>query len=288
MDLLSSDDGSDEPAAGQLAPLPVQPEERPCQVVVHAKSYGRGRHGNTAERKALCARMREAKVRKAHYMLQDRVAADLQAHAQELGLMFTCKGKLKRAATPCHQQWSRKTARTLVSHHALKRHELVQVRGSFLPIDYLQMAFSDNLPGRIHDAAKVFGCSKKWFSKALGAVADAYLADQQALLGRLLVMANVRQPRFVIWRTKFDETTEKIVPDLLDNASSEQQSSAWNVLVVRMTVLYGDVDSDGHSTVLRLELVVPPLLVLTTSSAEALAVSKLPLWRGKRLTLNLG
>ena len=137
--------------------------------------------------------------------------------------------------------------------------------------------------------AASFSLSHAWVAILQQFVAMTYLMCQNLLIGALLALCVAHPPLFVLCRTKWDETGEKVTLSHGNAFTPEQTRGTWTVLVARMTLVVGWLHTPR---VAYITLVFPPLLLLSTGAHHmwaALFRHKLfaPVFEARRRMLDL-
>ena len=115
--------------------------------------------------------------------------------------------------------------------------------------------------------ASQFKVSKRHVLRVATMVAAEYLRLQLLLLGALVARARSSRPVFFGSRLAWDETGERVTLQV-PGATQEQQNSVWHVLVSRLKLVVAWSRPDGVLQPFTIALVLPTLVVPSTSAAS--------------------
>ena len=134
------------------------------------------------------------------------------------------------------------------------------------PEDLLEVAYADACS--CSELSRRFHCSPFSARRAKEVVAHVFIKEQLDLLSKFRSdLASADCVPYVIWQNKWDETGEKVSFSLDPGATRDQQMSTWQVMVTRQQCIAGVV-RDGRFAELQIEVVTPPIIVLSVSSAN--------------------
>lgn len=116
--------------------------------------------------------------------------------------------------------------------------------------------------------ASKYDCSRGTARGICEIVCSVFLTMQRRVLAVLLDdLKSLGRPFFIIHKVKWDETSEKLSFGAGISATQAQSSSSWQVLVQMHQIIWGFVD-DEQSPFQVVDLVVPPLPLISTSGAS--------------------
>jgi len=131
--------------------------------------------------------------------------------------------------------------------------------------DMVDLAYQPS--ARCSAFASQFKVSKRHVLRVATMVAAEYLRLQLLLLGALVARARSSRPVFFGSRLAWDETGERVTLQV-PGATQEQQNSVWHILVSRLKLVVAWSRPDGVLQPFTIALVLPTLVVPSTSAAS--------------------
>jgi hypothetical protein len=204
----------------------VLSEQPRCAAMMR---FGKGRHGEARDRRALCKHMRAR--------LHER-----RALCKHMRASITTSKHAKREARAKRSAKRKSNRRTLAV--------------------ILDIAWGKHHRGKSYISAIQHDVSRIWAMTVRLAIASAYISCQNMALGKLVSLCKAQAPMFCFSRLAWDETGQKLTLQL-QGFHTEQMASTWHVLVARLT-LYVTWAGGGSCSC---HVVMPPCILSSTSAA---------------------
>ena len=118
-----------------------------------------------------------------------------------------------------------------------------------------ELAYMKRAPHKI--LARSFHCSARTVGRMQVAVCSAYMTMQACLMSWILAFVAAHPPSLVVSSQLWDETGERLVLDAM--APTGQQSSTWQVLVLRKAFSMTWLNDAGEVFSRTFEVVCPPM-----------------------------